>query len=231
MTIPVYIYYGRYSGERQRGNSSVERQVGSRIEHYRNRAKELGLPFVERPYFDDAKSGFHGDNLEAELGKIFADIKSGALPPGSVIGTESHSRLGRLSAQEALYQYLDILRIGIKLDIKDRALRTWESIGGMTGVLVLMEDFLDMVLAHKHSADLQKTERDTNRIKRTQVRSGKQGGTMKKGGAGWFVGHRCPAWLIPLQQPVEIDGTLYMYGVNEDLARVIRMIFDWQKPM
>jgi hypothetical protein len=83
------------------------------------------------------------------LGKIFADIKSGALPPGSVIGTESHSRLGRLSANDALYQYLDILRVGIKLDIKDRALRTWESIGGMTGVLVLMEDFLDMVLAQK----------------------------------------------------------------------------------
>jgi hypothetical protein len=227
MTTPVYIYYGRYSGEGQRGNSSVERQIDANVEHYRNRAKEIGLPLVERPYFDDAKSGFHGDNLEAELGKIFADIKSGALPPGSVIGTESHSRLGRLSANDALYQYLDILRVGIKLDIEDRALRTWESIGGMTGVLVLMEDFLDMVLAHKHSADLQKTERDTNRIKRAQVRSGKQGGTMKKGGAGWFVGHRCPAWLIPLEHPVAIDGTPYMYGVNEDLARVIRMIFDW----
>jgi hypothetical protein len=135
----VYIYYGRYSGEGQRGNSSVERQIDANVEHYRNRAKEIGLPLVERPYFDDAKSGFHGDNLEAELGKIFADIKSGALPPGSVIGTESHSRLGRLSANDALYQYLDIIRVGIKLDRKDRALRTWESIGGMTGVLVLME--------------------------------------------------------------------------------------------
>src|SRR5512135_276679 len=98
MSQPVYIVYGRYSGEGQRGNSSVERQMD--MEHYRRRADELGLPFVEVPYFDDAKSGFHGDNLEAELGKIFADIKSGALPPSSVIGTESHSRLGRLSSNE-----------------------------------------------------------------------------------------------------------------------------------
>jgi hypothetical protein len=228
MTTPVYVYYGRYSGEGQRGNSSVERQVGSSsIEHYRNRAKELRLPFVEKPYFDEAASGYHGDNLEAELGKIFKDIRSGALPPGSVIGTESHSRLGRLSANEALFQYLEILKLGVKLDIKGRALRTWDSIGGMSGVLVLMEDFIDMVFAHKHSADLAKTERETNEIKRTQVRTGQQGGTMKKGGAGWFVGHRCPAWLIPLEHPLDMDGTLYMYGVNEDLARVIRMTFDW----
>src|ERR1051326_6336097 len=140
LPIPVYIYYGRYSGEGQRGNSSVERQVDTAVEHYRARAKELGLPFVEMPFFDDAKSGYHGDNLEAELGKIFADIKSGALPPGSVIGCEAHSRLGRLSANEALFQYLEILKLGIKLDIKGRALRTWDSIGGLSGVLVLMED-------------------------------------------------------------------------------------------
>jgi len=34
-----------------------------------------------------------------------------------------------LSANEALFQYLDILRVGIKLDIKGRALRTWAHIG------------------------------------------------------------------------------------------------------
>jgi hypothetical protein len=220
-----YRVYGRFSGEGQRGNSSVERQMD--MDHYRKRAVELGLPFREVPYFDDAKSGFYGDNLEAELGKIFGDIRSGRLTSGSVIGTESHSRLGRLSANEALYQYLDILRSGIRLDIKDRALRTWESIGGLSGVLVLMEDFIDMVIAHKHSADLSKTERDTNAIKRRQVREGQRDHTMKKGGPGWFVGHRCPAWLVPLSEPVEFDGRRYMYRVDEETARVIRMIFNW----
>lgn len=223
MSTPVYIVYGRYSGEGQRGNSSVERQMD--IEHYRAQAAKFDLPFVEVPFFDDAKSGYHGDNLEAELGKIFADIRSGDLPPGSIIGTESHSRLGRLSANEALYQYLDILRIGVHLDIKGRTLRTWDSIGGLTGVLVLMEDFIDMVIAHKHSADLSKTERDTNDIKRKAIREGRRDGTMKKGGPGWFVGNRCPAWQTPLRNSIEIDGRLYMYQPNE-IADVVRTIFD-----
>jgi hypothetical protein len=224
---PEYRVYGRYSGEGQRGNSSVERQMD--MDHYRAQAAVYGLPFREIPYFDNAKSGYHGDNLEAELGKIFADIKSGALPPGSIIGTESHSRLGRLSANEALYQYLDILRAGIKLDIKGRALRTWESIGGLSGVLVLMEDFIDMVIAHKHSADLSKIERDTNAIKRRQVVAGQIGGTMKKGGPGWFVGRRCPAWLYPVTEPVIVEGRPYLYDIDEAVARVVHMIFEWSE--
>jgi hypothetical protein len=225
MSQPIYIVYGRYSGEGQRGNSSVERQMD--IEHYRQRADRLGLPFVEVAFFDDAKSGFKGDNLEAELGKIFADIRSGRTPPGSVIGTESHSRLGRLSANEALYQYLDILRLGIKLDIRGRTLRTWESIGGLSGVLVLMEDFIDMVIAHKHSADLQRTLRDTYRIKRNQVRSGNAVSTMKKGGPGQFIGRACPAWLTPLDAPIVIEGREYFYAIIEGIANAVRMIFDW----
>src|SRR5690348_14711390 len=229
MSQPIYIVYGRFSGEGQRGNSSEERQLD--LEHYWTRAAEFGLPFRKVPYFDDAKSGFYGDNLEAELGKIFRDIRSGAIPPGSTIGVESHSRLGRLSANEALYQYLDILRLGIRLDIRGKTLRTWDSIGGLSGVLVLMDDFIDMVIAHKHSADLQRTLRDTNEIKRQHVRQGEHDRrTMKKGGPGWFVGHRCPAWLLPCD-PYEIDGTIYNYrcdakeyAIGKSLADIIRMI-------
>src|ERR1041384_2541159 len=193
MTPPIYIVYGRFSGEGQRGNSSEERQLD--FAHYKHRATELGLPFREVPYFDDAKSGFYGDNLEAELGKIFRDIQTGALPKGSIIGTETHSRLGRLKPGEALMQYLRILELGIKLDIKGKALRSWASINGLMGIGILSEDFIEMYMAYKHSADLQRVERETNRIKRKAVREGRQGGTMKKGGAGRFVGHRCPAWV------------------------------------
>jgi hypothetical protein len=224
---PIYIVYGRRSSDTQRGNSSEERQLD--IEHYRGRAVELGLRFREVPYFDDAKSGFFGDNLEAELGKIFDDVQTGALPKGSIIGTESHSRLGRLKPGEALMQYLRILELGIKLDIKGKALRSWASINGLMGIGILSEDFIEMYMAYKHSADLQRVERETNRIKRKAVREGRQGGTMKKGGAGWFVGHRCPAWLVPRDRP-EIwreDGKPYLYGVDEEMARIIRMIFDW----
>jgi hypothetical protein len=40
----------------------------------------LGAEFVEVPYIDRGKSGFHGDNLEAELGRIKADIQSERSP-------------------------------------------------------------------------------------------------------------------------------------------------------
>lgn len=222
---PVYVVYGRHSSLPQDDGSSEERQLD--MDYYRGQADHFGLPLVENPYYDRHKSGFHGDNLEAEFGRMKFDIENGELPPGSIIGTESHSRLGRLSANEALYQYLEILRTGISLDIKGRALRTWDSIGGMAGGFVLMEDFIDMVVAHKHSLDLQKAERDTNAIKLRQVRQGIREHTMKKGGPGWYVGDRCPAWLYPVEKPTLIDGREYLYEIAETIARVIRMIFRW----
>jgi DNA invertase Pin-like site-specific DNA recombinase len=106
-----YHVYGRHSGDHQTDGSSKERQLD--MDAYRRRAsklaEELGEPieFVEKAYYDDAKSGFYGDNLEAELGRMFADIRSGVIGVGDIIGTESHSRLGRLEPGEALYQYLD----------------------------------------------------------------------------------------------------------------------------
>ena len=222
---PVYVVYGRHSALPQDDGSSEERQLD--LNHYRKHAAELGLPFLEHLYYDRHKSGFHGDNLEAEFGRMMFDIQNGDIPPGSVIGTESHSRLGRLSANEALYQYLDILRAGIGLGIKGRKLRTWDSIGGLSGVLVLIEDFIDMVIAHKHSVDLQKIERDTNALKLRQVREGIRQHTMKKGGPGWYVGDRCPAWLDAVEKPVIINGREYLYAINESVASVVRQIFYW----
>lgn len=225
---PVYVVYGRHSSLPQDDGSSEERQLD--MNYYRARAEHLALPLVEHPYYDRHKSGYHGDNLEAEFGRMKFDIENGDIPPGSVIGTESHSRLGRLSAQEALYQYLDLMHPehgGMRLDIKGRALRTWESIGGLSGVLVLMEDFIDMVIAHKHSADLADMERKTNAIKLRQVRAGVRAHTMKKGGPGWYVGDRCPGWLYPVTEPIVIDGREYMYAIDESIASVIRQIFYW----
>jgi hypothetical protein len=48
MPVPVRVVYGRYSGETQRGNKPFDRQLD--LEHYRNRASELGLPFIEVPF-------------------------------------------------------------------------------------------------------------------------------------------------------------------------------------
>jgi hypothetical protein len=50
---------------------------------------------------------------------------------------------------------------------------------------------------------------------------------MKKGGSGWFVGRRCPAWLYPVTEPVIVEGLTYFYAIDESVARVVRMIFEW----
>jgi hypothetical protein len=227
--VPHYIVYVRYSGKHQQSGSSEERQWD--IERHRKRTAELEavlgekIEFVEVPYVDRGKSGFHGDNLEADLGRIKADIQSGTIPKGDILCVESHSRLGRLTPGEAVIQYLGFLRDGIRLDIKG-VLRSWQSINGEHGLPTLMNDFIEIFTAYQESLNKKKYARDTNRIKRTKLRAGTQRGVMRSGAAGWFVGRRCPAWVRPVREPVIIDGHVYLYEIVESVASVIRLIFD-----
>jgi hypothetical protein len=218
---PRYFLYARFSSPAQRGNSSEERQLD--MGWHRQEADRLGAELVEIPYIDREKSGFYGDNLEAELGKVYADIKNGVIQPGDYLYAESHNRLGRLKPMEAIRKYFDILEARINLDISG-TVRTYEIVNGPDGLGILMQDFLDIFLAYKHSADLSKTLTRTNRLKRDQVRRGDKVHGMKKGGPGWFVGHRCPAWLYPLDRPSP-EG--FMYAINESTASIIRIIFEW----
>jgi hypothetical protein len=80
MRKPRYRVYGRYPGPEQGKGSSEERQLD--MEQHRQRAEELGAELVEIPYIDRGKSGFYGDNLEAELGRIKAEIESGIIVRG-----------------------------------------------------------------------------------------------------------------------------------------------------
>jgi Recombinase len=221
---PRYFIYARYSGEGQRGNSSEERQLD--MNWHRAEAERLGADLVEIPYMDRAKSGFHGDHLEAELGKVLADIKIGVIQPGDCLYAESHSRLGRLKPMEAIRIYSGILEARIKLDIGG-TIRTWESVNSRDGLGVLMQDFVGIFVAYQHSLDLQTALNKTNRIKRQRVRDGQTEHAMFKGGPGWFVGHRCPAWLYPVKEPVVYQGREFMYAINEDVAWIVRLIFQW----
>ena len=218
-----YFLYARYSSKAQQYGSSEERQID--LDRHRKRATELGAELVEVPYIDRGKSGFHGDHLEAELGRIKSDIQSGVIGRGDILWAESHSRLGRLTPGEAIMEYLGFLRSGISLDIKG-VLRSWQSINGDQGLPTLMMDLIDIFTAHKESLDKSEHARDTNRIKRDKLRAGTKKGVMKTGTAGWFVGDRCPAWLEPIDAPDQ-DG--YLYRIVESVARVIHLIFDWRE--
>jgi hypothetical protein len=196
MRKPKYRVYARHSGgHAQFDGSSMERQTD--MEAHRRRAEELGAELVEVPYIDRG-SGFYGDNLEAALGRIKAEIEAGIIVKGDIIRVESHSRLGRLHPVEAITQYFDFLRARIKLDIKDRGLRSWQSIGGEQGHQALSMDFTDIWLAYAESLQKSKHGRDTNALKRKKLFAGQKEGVMLHGKPGCFVGDRCPAWLEPL---------------------------------
>ena len=221
-----YRVYARHSGgHAQFDGSSTERQTD--MEVHRRRAEELGAELVDVAYIDRGKSGFYGDNLEAELGRIKAEIESGIIVKGDIIRVESHSRLGRLHPVEAITQYFDFLRARIRLDIKDRGLRSWQSIGGEQGYQALSMDFSDIWLAYAESLQKSKHGRDTNAIKRKKLLAGQKEGVMLHGRPGCFVGDRCPAWLEPL---VKMDPeTGFMYRLIESVASVVQMIFDWRE--
>jgi hypothetical protein len=210
--VPRYFLYVRFSDKPQQYGSSEERQID--LDTHRRRAAELSAELVEVPYIDRGKSGFHGEHLEAELGRIKADIQSGVIRKGDILWAESHSRLGRLTPPEAMMEYLGILRSGIRLDIKGQ-LRSWESIGRDQGLPTLMMDFIEMFTVYGESLQKQKHARDTNAIKRRKLLEGIKEGVMHTGTPGWFVGDRCPAWLAPLATP-NADG--YLYEIVESVA-------------
>jgi hypothetical protein len=216
-----YHMYGRHSGLSQNYGSSEERQID--IDEHMQAAAELSCEFNELPYYDHGLSGFYGDNLEGDLGRIKDDIARGAIRRGDVLAVESHSRLGRLKPGEAILQYLGFLRDGIRLRIKGNV-RSWRSINGEQGMSALMTDFIEIYGAHEFSVQLSHTLRKTNRMKREKLWAGQKEGGMKARKAGWIVGNRCPAWLEPLEQP---DAEGFMYRIMDSVAKVIRMIFQW----
>jgi hypothetical protein len=73
---------------------------------------------------------------------------------------------------EAIIEYFEFLRRGIKLDIKDRGLRTWASVNGAHGMQVLMNDLVDIFVAYAESLQKSKHGRDTNAIKRRKLFAG-----------------------------------------------------------
>jgi hypothetical protein len=213
--------YGRHSRDAQSDGTSEERQVD--LDEQQHAATELGCDFNELPYYDRGLSGFYGDNLEGDLGRIKDDIESGKIRRNDVLNVESHSRIGRLEPGEAIMQYLGFLRAGIRLRIKG-VVRTWKSIGGEAGMPILIGDFIEIYAAHQFSVQLSNVLQKTNRIKRDKLLKGQKQGVMKTGKAGLFVGKRCPAWLYPLTEP-GVDG--YMYAIKEQIAAIVRMIFQW----
>jgi DNA invertase Pin-like site-specific DNA recombinase len=104
--------YLRYSTPEQGQGDSIRRQ----LEATRDYAKNHGLDLDESLKTDKGISAFKGKNrTEGSLGAFLADCRSGRVPRDSVLLVESLDRLSREEVEEALYQFLDIIRAGIEI--------------------------------------------------------------------------------------------------------------------
>src|ERR1700733_6235156 len=104
--------YLRYSTPEQGQGDSVRRQ----LELSRSYAEKYGFVLDESLKPDKGVSAFHGLNrIQGNLGAFLDDIKSGKVEKGSALLVESLDRLSREEVEEALYQFLDIVRSGIEV--------------------------------------------------------------------------------------------------------------------
>jgi len=110
--MPKAIPYIRFSAIHQGNGSSVDRQ------------EELIADWLEanpdyerfnQSYKDLGKSGYHGDNLKHDMGKIIAAIDGKIIKSGDVILVEAIDRIGRLEAVDFIKIIHTIVDAGVEL--------------------------------------------------------------------------------------------------------------------
>jgi DNA invertase Pin-like site-specific DNA recombinase len=111
--------YVRFSTPEQSKGDSLRRQM----EASRSYAKAHGLTLDESLHPDSGISAYRGKNrTEGSLGAFLDLVKQGRIAKGSSLLVESLDRLSREEVEEALYQFLDIIRSGIEVHtLSDKA--------------------------------------------------------------------------------------------------------------
>jgi DNA invertase Pin-like site-specific DNA recombinase len=107
-TTKAYSYL-RFSTTRQVRGDSARRQ----LELARDYAKIKGLELQELALADMGVSAFKGANRDAALGVFLRLVQDGKIPKGAYLLVESHDRLSRQNVEDALLQFMEIIRAGI----------------------------------------------------------------------------------------------------------------------
>ena len=130
-TSPQAISYIRFSSERQRGGSSVERQEAMIADWLENNP---GYRNADLKFSDLAKSGFHGEHVKegGGFGKLLAAIQAGLIRSGDVVLVEAIDRTGRLQPLDMITQVIGpILNAGVSIiTLDDNTVYTKDSVGG-----------------------------------------------------------------------------------------------------
>lgn len=145
------ISYVRFSSERQRGGSSVERQEAMIADWL---AAHPNYSNTDLKYSDLAKSGFKGEHVKegGGFGKLLAAVEAGHIKAGDVVLVEAIDRTGRLQALDMLTQVIaPILQAGVSIiTLDDNTTYTKESVGGSQIFLLVAK----IQAAHGYSKSL-----------------------------------------------------------------------------
>jgi DNA invertase Pin-like site-specific DNA recombinase len=110
--MPIRCYsYARFSSEKQKHGSSLERQLEAATQY----AHSHGLVLDPSTYKDLGVSAFRSKNVGAALGAFIEAVDTGKIAKGSYLLVENLDRLSRDTVDVALELFLGITRRGIIL--------------------------------------------------------------------------------------------------------------------
>ena len=195
--MPIAISYIRFSTGKQSFGRSEKRQ---REMVARWLTQHPNYQLAPTTYKDLGKSGFSGEHLDRDLGRLLAAINEGLIPSGSMILIEAMDRLGRLEPLDMFSILNQIFSKGISITtLDDGVVYTKES--SNQDKLYLLAGKAKQ--AYDYSVNLSNRIKDVWDDRRAAVKRGDK------------INLRYPVWIN------QSDGTL-----NEEIAPLIVKAFE-----
>lgn len=199
----AYIYI-RYSTKNQERGASRDRQREDCAAFCAKNGWEI-LGVVE----DLGRSAWRGDHLKAgNLGRFAERVRSGEIPPQTVLVVEQLDRLSRLDPRITQRWIEDICTAGLRVaTVQSGRVFDDVSLRGPSGLIDVFEILLKSQIAHGESERKSALVRDAWRRKQAAT------------GANVIMTKQCPAWLR-----VTDDRR---WELIEERVAVVRTIYEW----
>ena len=202
--------YIRFSTPEQLKGDSLRRQLELSEQYARDHGLQLDTSLQ-----DHGLSAYHGlHKIKGALGRFIQLVNEGKIPKGSTLLVESLDRLSREQVLDALTQFTDLIKAGIRIvTLQDHMLYDAESINANIGNLII--SLTIMSRAHEESATKSKRLKSAWAQKRHDLN-----GERKLTG-------RCPAWLAinKLATDQKRSNIASELTIIPERAKIIRQIF------
>lgn len=195
------ILYTRISTDKQAKGKGLKGQLKDAMEA----CEERGWNIADENVYSDIGSGFHGDQMDGDLGIIVNAVKTGKITKNHIIVLESLDRLGREEPSAALKRFINIIE---KTSIYEVSTGMIYGDGGdyPFSVMITIASFI-MERAHNESLMKQKRSKRNWAIKVSEADV-----------ADYFkvTTSRTPKWIDI------VDGR---YVLNAEYTKTVREIF------